>query len=334
MNPNRRGCDGESGRLGARLRVGVCGAYICSAAMGLAIAIGPSAAVAGDLPGVGGPPPLVPAAPPGDFVSAWMAMASATQAAQPHWMTPLVTVTPRLEQEFRSDFFGQTQASGTHIDNFGGSKGLELIPTYETEVILGFPPYVETCPAHVNCGEPGKGNTGFGDWMPFLFKYRFAAANEQSGNYIVTGFVQMSVPTGVNTVSNDLYIVQPTLAFGKGWGDFDIQATISQQYPISTINPAVNTVSSFGDPVLANVAFQYHLFEILWPQVEVNYTYWPNGIHEGLSQVLITPGLIIGRIPLGITPRTNLIFGAGYQMAVSDHPVTNNNLVVTARVTF
>ena len=26
-----------------------------------------------------------------------------TQAEQPHWVTPLVTVTPRLEQEFRTD---------------------------------------------------------------------------------------------------------------------------------------------------------------------------------------------------------------------------------------
>ena len=40
--------------------------------------------------------------------------------------------------------------------------------------------------------------------MPFLFKYRFAAANEENGNDIVTGFLQMSVPTGVNTISNDL----------------------------------------------------------------------------------------------------------------------------------
>jgi hypothetical protein len=56
-------------------------------------------------------------------------------------MTPLVTVTPRLEQESRADLFGQTQGNATHIDNFGGSKGLELITSYDTELILGFPPY-------------------------------------------------------------------------------------------------------------------------------------------------------------------------------------------------
>jgi hypothetical protein len=131
-----------------------------------------------------------------------------------------------------------------------------------------------------------------------------------------------------------IYILQPTLAFGKGWSDFDIQATISQQDPVQTINPAINTVSSFGDPVLADVAFQYHIFEYLWPELEVNYHFWPNGIHESLNQVLIAPGLIIGRIPLGWTKRTNFIIGAGYQIAVTNHPVTNNNLVVTARMTF
>jgi hypothetical protein len=53
-------------------------------------------------------------------------MVSATQAAQPHWMTPLVTVTPRLEQEFRWDFYDQQnasaqngQANGQHILNYG-----------------------------------------------------------------------------------------------------------------------------------------------------------------------------------------------------------------------
>jgi hypothetical protein len=73
-------------------------------------------------------------------------------------------------------------------------------------------------------------NTGFGDWMPFLFKYRSAAANEENRNYIVTAFLQMSLPTGVNTISNDLYILQPTMAFGKGWGlrhSGDHQAAIS-----------------------------------------------------------------------------------------------------------
>jgi hypothetical protein len=338
MRPREHGCvatatERTNTDACKRRRIAMAGA----AALAAAVTFGPYAASAGDLPGVGGPAPLVAAAPPGDFISAWLAMATATQAAQPHWMTPLITVTPRLEQEFRADFYGMTQATGTHINNFGAGKGLEIIPTPETELIIGYPPFEQYCPANANCSYPPAGKTkandGFGDWSAFLLKYRFAAANEENGNYAVTGFVQMSVPTGVNNISNDVYIIQPTIAFGKGWGDFDFQATISQQYPFQSINPAVNTISSFGDPVLVNAALQYHLFQYLWPEFEVNYEYWPNGIHKDLTQVLLTPGIIIGRIPLGI-PRQNLIVGVGYQFAVTDHPVTNNNLVVTARMTF
>jgi hypothetical protein len=40
-------------------------------------------------------------------------MVSASQEAQPHWMTPLVTVTPRLEQELRWDFYDQQNGAGS-----------------------------------------------------------------------------------------------------------------------------------------------------------------------------------------------------------------------------
>ena len=47
-------------------------------------------------------------------------MVSETQAEQPHWITPLNTMAPRLEQEFRYDIQWQTHNSGvtalTHQD--------------------------------------------------------------------------------------------------------------------------------------------------------------------------------------------------------------------------
>jgi len=52
----------------------------------------------------------------------------ATQAEQPHWMTPIATTTPRLEEEFRYDQFFQKLGNGGTQDNFDGGKGLELIP--------------------------------------------------------------------------------------------------------------------------------------------------------------------------------------------------------------
>jgi hypothetical protein len=37
----------------------------------------------------------------GVFIDNWLSMVTATQAEQPHWSTPVVMVTPRLEQEYR-----------------------------------------------------------------------------------------------------------------------------------------------------------------------------------------------------------------------------------------
>src|SRR5215469_14108979 len=74
------------------------------------------------------------------FVTEWQHRASETQAEQPHWVTPLVTVTPRLEQEIRYDLAWREQPDGSNFINYGGSKGLELIPTARTELIVGIPP--------------------------------------------------------------------------------------------------------------------------------------------------------------------------------------------------
>jgi hypothetical protein len=38
------------------------------------------------------------------FIVRYQARVTATRNEQPHWVMPLVKVTPRLEQEFRTDF--------------------------------------------------------------------------------------------------------------------------------------------------------------------------------------------------------------------------------------
>jgi hypothetical protein len=49
---------------------------------------------------------------------------------------------------------------------------------------------------------------------------------------IVTGFFQMSGPLGTPaTISNNILVAQPTLAFRKGWGDFDFQMTLASNIP-------------------------------------------------------------------------------------------------------
>ena len=315
------------------------------AAAGAAIALAPVGAHAQNAP----PPLALPAVAPAangslssDPFAAWLAMVSATQAAQPNWMTPLVTVTPRLEQEFRFDFYDQqngtgSQGNGQHFLNYGGPGGprVEFIPAWNLEVIAAPPPYV------IAAGPKGDAQ-GPGDWPVFLVKYRLLSANQENGDYIVTAFFQMSDPLDTKgKISNHVLTAQPTLAAGKGWGDFDIQSTISVQIPVAgTASPgstAQMNMTNFGDPILWNTALQYHLLQYFWPELEVNYEYWPNGEHVGLSQVLLTPGLILGRFKIGQdspTRAVNLIFGAGYQVALTPNPVVKNNFVATMRITF
>jgi hypothetical protein len=263
--------------------------------------------------------------PADDFISSWLTMVGRTQEEQPHWMTPLVTVTPRLEQEFRFDVFSETLKDHTHLENYGGGKGIELIPSENTEIIIGIPPYdVRTSNAGKTLGE------GWADWPAFLLKYRIVSANEERGNYIVSGFFQLSAPTGNSAFTNQFYILQPTIAFGKGWGDFDLQATVGEQF--AAWGDRTNE-KNFGDPVRVNMTAQYHLFDILWPEVELNATWWPYGTNKGKIQTFITPGIIFGRFQ--IHDRIRLIMGAGYQIAVSPvSPAYRGNMVLTLRTSF
>jgi hypothetical protein len=261
-----------------------------------------------------------------DYFDHWFDRVEQTQAEQPHWMTPVATTTPRLEEEFRYDQFFEKLGNGGTLDNFDGGKGLELIPAEPIEVIIGAPPYIEK-------SVPGKPSVyGFND-LPFLLvKYRLLSANEQNGNYIVTAFLQGSAPTGVQALTANTYLITPTIAGGFGYHDFDIQSTLGLSFP--------NDYSQeTGDMLTWNTTFQYHLFDVLWPELEVNNTFWLGGERAGKHQILLTPGVVVGRIPLG--GRAKLSVGIGYQLAVSPdtirEPLTpqfRNNFILTTRFSF
>lgn len=254
------------------------------------------------------------------FVDSWFATSDAAKEAQPHWMTPVVTVTPRLEQEFRYDQSWQDRPKDVTLDNWGGGKGVELIPTLNSEVIIGVPAY------QVRDNAAGR-TSGWAD-ETFLIKYRFAAANEEHGNYIVTGFLGLSVPTGSEAFTNHKAIVTPTLAGGYGWGGreqgFDIQSTLGIAIPTGNL-------STLGSPVTWNTAFQGHVGK-LWPELEVNYTYFKDGPNDGRSQAALTAGVVAGRFEL--SHRMRFIIGGGYQKVVSSFKTFNNTWLVTARLAF
>jgi hypothetical protein len=253
----------------------------------------------------------------GGFFGKWFAAVSRTQAEQPHWITPVATTTPRLEQEFRYDIFWQTKSAGIPTENYGGAKGLELIPQRRMEVVLVAPPaYI----VHNNAAL----KDGFGDWG-FLVKYRILASNEEHGNYILTAFLQTTLPTGQYKNGATDPIIVPTIAYGKGFGQFDVQGTFGVTLP-------TGNESKIGRTYPWNSAFQYRLYRKLWPEVELNYTHFQDGPNNGKTQVFVTPGLIIGKLELW--KRLGFTVGGGFQIATTHFHVTNHNAIFTVRFPF
>lgn len=261
------------------------------------------------------------------FFDDWMATVEQAQASQPHWMTPLVTVTPRLEQEVRYDQYWETRGNGSTLDIFDSGKGLEFIPTDTNEVLINPPAYQYK-------GHTATPANGWLDDQFLVIKQRLLSANEENGNYIVTAFLGFTAPSGNSTFTNHAWIVTPTLAAGKGWGDFDIQATVGVAIPFKD-------QSTLGTSIASNIAFQYHLLKYFWPEFEINDTYWANGKERGgKDQVLLTPGIILGRFEL--YKRIKFIIGGGRQWAVAPKyantseqtPTYNRAWILTARMTF
>jgi Putative MetA-pathway of phenol degradation len=283
----------------------------------------PSPAVAGS-----GPPAVyldapVPSITP--YFLNWFNRVDQAQASQPHWMTPLVTVTPRLEEEVRYDQYWEHQHTGANLDLYDMGKGLELIPTTTNEILLNPPVYEQRSNKN-----PAS---GWGDDQFLVVKQRLLSENEQNGNYIVSAFLGVQAPTGDRIFTNHAWLVTPTLAAGKGWGDFDIQGTVGIALP-------TDHESTIGKAVATNLTLQYHVLKYFWPEFEVNYTHWFGGLRDGKDQVFLTPGLILGRFQL--YERARLIIGGGYQFAVSPKVVTTPALtptydhawILTARLAF
>ena len=125
----------------------------------------------------------------GGYFENWFTRVEQAQSSQPHWMTPLVTVTPRLEQEVRYDQYFENRGNGSSLDISDSGKGLELIPTETNEVLINPPAWQDKR----NVAHPVSG------WLDDQFlvvKQRLVSANEEQGNYIVTTFLGITAPSG------------------------------------------------------------------------------------------------------------------------------------------
>ena len=261
------------------------------------------------------------------FLHNWQARVTATQNAQPHWVTPLVTVTPRLEQEVRTDFVHEYTTTGKELWIYGNGKGLELIPERHTEILINLPPFYD---------RHNGASDGFGD-ITLLAKERIFSRNEEHGNAIATFFLGASIPTGKNKNGSCCAVVTPSLALGKGFGRFALTTTAGGSLPVTNS-------TGLGHTVTWNTVAQYRLAKtgiarFFWPELESNASFYLGGTNDGKIADFITPGLLIGRIPLAHNPdgtpgRLGLTFGAGKQIAVTHFNTYNHATVITARIPF
>lgn len=250
------------------------------------------------------------------WTARWLANVTATQSKQPHWITPVVLVTPRLEQEFRADFVRELLPDNEHTWNYDNGKGLELIPQSHIELLINAPPYIRH--------SPNGATNGPGD-VSFVMKYRILSANEEKGNYILTAFFGGNVTTGTYKNGARSSTLTPTIAGGKGWGRFDLESTLGGTLP-------VDSTASVGRTVVWNTVAQEHVGRYFWPEIEANSTFYNGGDNDGKKQVFLTPGLVTGRFP--IHNRVGLTLGAGMQIAAMHYHSYDHALIFTARLPF
>ena len=246
----------------------------------------------------------------------WLRMAAEAEASQPDWLSPLATTSGRLKQELRYDVFDQPSPNGNRTYQLGGGKGLEFIASPRTQLLVGVPSYTVV--------SPNGAAAGFGD-LPLMLKFRMASAERSEGNYLVTLILGATAPTGSHRYGADDAVLSGTLAVGKGWRKFDVQSAFGANLPAGDI-------AKLGRQLLWNTAFQYEAAWKLWPELEVNSTFYETGPHAGDKQVFLTPGFGFGRVRVG--GRFRFSSAAGMQIAAIAFHTYNHRCIFSERFSF
>jgi hypothetical protein len=70
----------------------------------------------------------------------------------------------------------------------------------------------------------------------------------------------------------------------------------------------------------------------MWPELEMNSTFYHNGPNGGKQQVFLTPGVMFGKFP--IWHRLGATVGTGVQIATSHFHTYNHGWILTMRMPF
>jgi hypothetical protein len=181
---------------------------------------------------------------------------------------------------------------------------------------VGVPTYTLVSPN----GPPG----GFGD-LPLMLKVRLASAERTEGNYLLTFILGATVPTGSHRYGAGDAVLTPTLAFGKGWRNFDVQTTVGANLP-------AGDTARLGRQLQWNTAFQYRASWKLWPELEANSTFYETGKYAGNKQLFLTPGIGFGRVRMG--GRFRFSSAAGMQIAATQFHTYNHRWIFSERLSF
>jgi hypothetical protein len=256
-----------------------------------------------------------------NFFAKWEARTSATQAKQPSWPPPLIAPYPMLIQVFRADFVRQITPTHTSTWNYGASRGLNLIPGFNSEVDVYYAPYIQH--------NTPKVKDGFGD-VGFLYKYRIISRNEKKGNFMLSAQLVATIPTGSYSNGSPDSSIAPTLLSGKGFRKFDVISCLGGNLPTGETN-------KLGRSIAWNTTAQYHLSKYVWPELESNTTYFFGGKNDGKKQNFLTPGIVFSKFklhPSDERSRLGVAFGAGMQIATSQFHTYNHELAITSRFVF
>jgi hypothetical protein len=251
-----------------------------------------------------------------DWVHAWARKVDEARASQPHFVSPIVTTHVMLVQQYRYDIsWQQDPSAGTVTSNYGASRGLEIIPTTRFEVGI-FPPGYFV--------HQSQTPDGFGD-LSWQVKFRAFSATEGKGDYFVGFFIGGSFPTGTPPAGLGHTVLTPTFAAAKGLGPWDIQSTIGVNLPATGAN-------LLGRVIVFNTAVDYRIKGKIWPMLEQNSTFWSGGTLDGKKEVFLTPGLVLGSLPLA--ERLHLTIGGGVQIAVTQFHQYNHRWILSVRFPF
>jgi hypothetical protein len=251
-----------------------------------------------------------------DWVHSWMRKVDEARASQPHFVSPIVTTHVMLVEQYRYDMSWQQDPSGgTETSNYGGSRGLEIIPTTRLEVGIFPPGYLV---------HQSKIPDGFGDFS-WQVKFRAFSATERKGDYFVGLFLGGSFATGTPPNGLGHTVLSPTFAAAKGIGSWDIQGTIGANLPATGAN-------LLGRAIVFNTAVDYRIKGKIWPMLEQNSVFWSGGTLDGKKEVFLTPGLVLGGFPLA--ERLHLSVGGGIQIAVTPFHQYNHRAILSLRFPF